>query len=41
MKDDKKVVNSLELTTVARDSLNKLFSKNRIRLRKIYKKLFK
>ena len=40
MKDDKKVVNSLELTTVARDSLNKLFSKNRIRLRKIYKKIY-
>jgi len=40
MKDDKKVVNSLELTTVARDSLNKLFSKNRIRLRKIYKKFY-
>ena len=40
IKDDKKVVNSLELTTVARDSLNKLFSKNRIRLRKIYKKIY-
>ena len=41
MKDDKKVVNSLELTTVARDSLNKLFSKQRIKLRKIYKKIYK
>ena len=40
MKDDKKVVNSLELTTVARDSLNKLFSKQRIKLRKIYKKIY-
>ena len=39
MKNDSKLVNSLELTTVARDSLNKLFSKNRIRLRKIYKKI--
>ena len=41
MKDDKKVVNSLELTTVARDSLNKLFSKNRIKLKKIWKKSLK
>lgn len=40
MKDDKKVVNSLELTTVSRDSLNKLFSKNRIRLKKFYKKIY-
>ena len=39
MKDDKKVVNSLELTTVARDSLNKLFSKQRIKLKKFYKKI--
>ena len=40
MKDDKKLINSLELTTLARDSLNKLFSENRIRLRKIYKKIY-
>jgi uncharacterized protein len=40
MKDDKKLINSLELTTIARDSLNKLFSENRIRLRKFYKKIY-
>ena len=40
MKDDKKLVNSLELTTEARNGLNKLFSKNRNRLKKFYKKIY-
>ena len=34
MKDDRKVVNSLELTTTARDKLNKKISESKIELRK-------
>ena len=40
MKNDRKLVNSLELTTVARDSLNKIFSEARIRLKKFYKEVY-
>ena len=40
MKNDRKLVNSLELTTVARDSLNKIFSEARIRLKKFSKEIY-
>ncbi len=40
MKNDSKLVNSLELTTVARDTLNKIFSKARIRLKKFSKEIY-
>ena len=40
MKNDRKLVNSLELTTVARDSLNKIFSEAKIRLKKFSKEVY-
>lgn len=40
MKNDSKLVNSLELTTDARDALNKVFSKARNRLRKFAKDVY-
>ena len=40
MKNDRKLINSLELTTVARDSLNKIFSEARIRLKKFSKEVY-
>ena len=40
MKNDRKLINSLELTTVARDSLNKIFSEARIRLKKFSKEIY-
>jgi TPR repeat protein len=39
MKDDKKLINTLELTTIARDILNQNLSQNRKNLKKIWKKL--
>jgi uncharacterized protein len=40
MKNDRKLINSLELTTVARDALNKIFSEAKIRLKKFYKEVY-
>ena len=40
MNNDRKLINSLELTTVARDSLNKIFSEARIRLKKFSKEIY-
>ena len=41
MKDDKKLINTLELTTIARDTLNKNLSEYRKKLKKIWKKSLK
>ena len=41
MKDDKKLINTLELTTIARDTLNQNLSQNRKNLKKIWKKSWK
>jgi TPR repeat protein len=41
MKDDKKIINTLELTTIARDALNKSLSEYRKKLKKIWKKTLK
>jgi TPR repeat protein len=41
MKDDKKMINRLELTTIARDALNKSLSEYRKKLKKIWKKILK
>ena len=40
MKNDRKLVNSMELTTVARDALNKMFSEAKIRLKKFSKEIY-
>jgi hypothetical protein len=41
MKDDKKIINTLELTTIARDTLNQSLSEYRKNLKKIWKKSLK
>jgi TPR repeat protein len=41
MKDDKKIINTLELTTIARDTLNQNLSEYRKKLKKIWKKSWK
>jgi len=41
MKDDKKLINTLELTTIARDDLNQSLSKYRKNLKRIWKKSWK
>jgi TPR repeat protein len=41
MKDDKKLINTLELTTIARDTLNQSLSEYRKNLKKIWKKSLK
>ena len=41
MKDDKKLINTLELTTIARDTLNQSLSEYRKNLKRIWKKLGK
>ena len=41
MKDDKKLINTLELTTIARDTLNQSLSEHRKNLKRIWKKLGK
>ena len=41
MKDDKKLINTLELTTIARDTLNQNLSEYRKKLKKIGKNLGK
>jgi TPR repeat protein len=39
MKNDKKIINRLELTTIARDALNQSLSEYRKKLKKIWKKI--
>lgn len=39
MKDDKKIINTLELTTIARDTLNQSLSEYRKNLKKFGKNL--
>jgi TPR repeat protein len=41
MKDDKKIINTLELTTIARDTLNQNLSEYRKKLKQIWKKSLK
>jgi TPR repeat protein len=41
MKDDKKIINRLELTTIARDALNQSLSEYKKKLKKIWKKSLK
>jgi hypothetical protein len=41
MKDDKKIINTLELTTIARDTLNQSSSEYRKNLKRIWKKSLK
>jgi hypothetical protein len=41
MKDDKKLINTWELTTIARDTLNQSLSEYRKNLKRIWKKLGK
>jgi TPR repeat protein len=41
MKDDKKLINRLELTTIARDALNQSLSEYKKKLKKIWKKSLK
>jgi TPR repeat protein len=41
MKDDKKIINTLELTTIARDALNQSLSEYRKNLKRIWKKSLK
>jgi TPR repeat protein len=41
MKDDKKIINTLELTTIARDALNQNLSEYRKKLKQIWKKSLK
>jgi TPR repeat protein len=41
MKDDKKIINTLELTTIARDTLNQSLSEYRKNLKRIWKKSLK
>jgi TPR repeat protein len=40
MKDDKKLINTLELTTTARDNLNEILIAYRKRIKKLYRKIY-